>query len=44
MVDVITEINRFPPFRLFPVTEINRPPYKRGWVPVTVPVIGGVLP
>lgn len=30
MVDLITEINRFPPFRLFPVTEINRPPYRRG--------------
>ena len=30
MVDLITEINRFPPFRLIPVTEINRPPYRRG--------------
>ena len=30
MVDLITEINRFPPFRLFPVTVINRPPYRRG--------------
>ena len=41
MVDVITEINRFPPFRLFPVTENNRPPYKRGVLSVTALVIRG---
>ena len=30
MVDLITEINRFPPFRLFTVTEINLLPYEGG--------------
>ncbi len=34
MACLITEINRFPPFRLFSVTEIILPPYMRGMVSV----------
>ena len=41
MAGLITEINRFPPFRLFSVTEINRPPYRRGGNRLRLPVIGG---
>jgi hypothetical protein len=33
---LITEINRFPPFRLISVTEIIPSPYKGGIVPAVI--------